>query len=187
MASENNIFLCVIFSIGIGLCFAISGAIPAYFAAKDREIDEYYNKDNQNEEASKREDDRIQEERGSYSEENMDVDIDHIHTEKEDTSDHTKSAQKISNGELGSWFAWFAEEYNNADIEEALQKPSKSKKEENKIENEAITKYEEHLNNVNVISEKDIQGSEVFLDDEHGDAHPGAHIEKQMREKTSAW
>lgn len=37
----NNIFLCVLFSACTGLCFAISGAIPAWYAAKDREVEEY--------------------------------------------------------------------------------------------------------------------------------------------------
>ena len=39
--AENNVFLCVLFSTCIGLCFAISGAIPAWYAAKDREVEEY--------------------------------------------------------------------------------------------------------------------------------------------------
>ena len=38
---ENNVFLCALFSACIGLCFAISGAIPAWYAAKDREVEEY--------------------------------------------------------------------------------------------------------------------------------------------------
>ena len=39
--AENNVFLCVLFSACIGLCFAISGSIPAWYAAKDREVEEY--------------------------------------------------------------------------------------------------------------------------------------------------
>ena len=39
--AENNVFLCVLFSACIGLCFAISGSIPAWYATKDREVEEY--------------------------------------------------------------------------------------------------------------------------------------------------
>lgn len=49
----NSVTLCALFSAGIGLCFAISGAIPAWFAAKDREVEEY-NKSNKKEKSPSR-------------------------------------------------------------------------------------------------------------------------------------
>lgn len=39
MASENNIFLCVLFSVLNGLFLSCGSALPAWFAAKDREVD----------------------------------------------------------------------------------------------------------------------------------------------------
>lgn len=183
MAGENNIFLCVTFAIGIGLCFAISAAIPAWFAAKDREVEEWNNDICRNEDAQKKQQDECREEVNS-EEEIIDVDsFDDINSEKGELFDEQEEAKTVINGEVGSWFAWFAEEYKNADIE-APEKHSKPQTQKDKSDEESIPKYEK-LSEEGFTSQKDIQGSESFLDDAYEeDAQPQVSDEIK-KEKTS--
>lgn len=47
MAAGSNLFLCILFSVLNGLFLAISAVLPAFFSAKDREVDD--NKKEKNE------------------------------------------------------------------------------------------------------------------------------------------
>lgn len=47
MATGSNLFLCILFSVLNGLFLAISAVLPAFFSAKDREVDD--NKKEKNE------------------------------------------------------------------------------------------------------------------------------------------